>query len=289
MKKYILLVPFLMVLLMFQSACTKKDKIPGFLRINNFTLEANPNLVGTEGELTSNFTDVWVYADGQIIGVFELPCEVPLLLEGAHEITLIPGVKNNGISATKGRYLMCKSHIQTIDVVPNETIEINPVTSYKDEVNFYRENFEGPTNTFVNTEVSVAELEKSSDGAVYGGYCGRVVINTQDSVWSAKTDWNANLPKGQDVYMELDYAIEHNILISTEAGNSGGTSHSPYLELQGSTSTGTQWKKMYVTLKENVSFEINATFYNIVMTSVVPTDGSERVLLIDNVKLVYVP
>ena len=46
---------------------------------------------------------------------------------------------------------------------------------------------------------------------------------------------------------------------------------------------------MYLTLKENVSFEINATFYNIVLTSVNPEIGGDHVILIDNVKLVYVP
>ena len=175
------------------------------------------------------------------------------------------------------------------DFVSNETIEINPYTFYKTGINFVIEDFEGITSAFEEFDISPATLSNSTNGAIYGDYCGRVELTEQDSVWNAKTNWDANLPKGREVYLEIDYAIQSNILISTEAGNGGGTNQSPYLEMQKSTAVNVPWKKIYVTLEENVSFEINATFYNIILTSFLPAKDEEATILIDNVKLVYFP
>lgn len=278
-----------LTLLLLVAGCTKKDKIPGYLKIHNFDLVANPNLGGTEGELTYKITDVWVYIDGKALGVFQLPAEIPILEEGEHELTLIPGINNNGISATKERYVLLENFEQTITLTPYETTEVNPYTFYKTGLEFIIEDFEGPTNTFQEFDISPASMSNSTNGAVYGNYCGRVVLNETDSVWNAKTNWSANLPKGREVYLEIDYAIAAGVLVGTEAGNSTGTNQSPYIELRKSEATNIPWKKIYIDLEENVSYEINATFYNIVLTSILPEGEDEAVVLLDNVKLVYFP
>lgn len=288
MKKIAFILSSFLVVI-FLAGCSKKDKIPAYLKISSFDIVANPNLGGNEGELTSNITDVWVYLDGQALGVFQLPAEIPVLAEGEHDITLIPGVNNNGISSTKERYVLLENYEKTVNFTPYETTEVNPYTFYKTGLEFIIEDFEGATNAFQEFDVSPATMSNSSAEAIYGNACGKVVLNETDSAWNAKSNWNANLPKGREVYLEIDYAIQSGVLISTEAGNSTGTNQSPYVELRKSEATNVPWKKIYVDLEENVSFEINATFYNIILTSILPEDDDEAIVLIDNVKLVYFP
>ena len=83
------------------SSCLKNNPDPSWLEVNAWTLEANSSASMYQGELTHNFTDAWVYIDDKIIGVFEVPFKIPLLLKGNVNIKIYPAIKNNGISATK--------------------------------------------------------------------------------------------------------------------------------------------------------------------------------------------
>jgi hypothetical protein len=98
-------VGFLLLQALVFSMITSCDKfegdqtIPSYLAIDTIFLENN-NLI-EEGELTHNFTDVWVYVDDQLIGAFELPAVVPVLVTGYHKLALYAGIKLNAISGTR--------------------------------------------------------------------------------------------------------------------------------------------------------------------------------------------
>ena len=96
--KYISILFFGALLL---SSCVKNNPEPVWLSLDKWTLEANPTQVDDAGQLTQNLSEVWVYVDNKIIGVFELPCKIPILVSGNVNIQLYPAVRNNGIAATK--------------------------------------------------------------------------------------------------------------------------------------------------------------------------------------------
>ena len=84
-------------LLFVLFACVKNNPDPSWVQIKAWTLEANASLNGEEGSLSHNFTHAWVYADGQLIGVFELPVKIPILDEGSSELKIFPVIEDNGI------------------------------------------------------------------------------------------------------------------------------------------------------------------------------------------------
>ena len=43
--------------------------------------------------------------DGTFLGAFELPSTIPILADGEHNFSIYAGVKANGISATRIRYI----------------------------------------------------------------------------------------------------------------------------------------------------------------------------------------
>ena len=54
------------------SSCQKEDVggVPAYIKINSIELENNT---------TSYITDAWVYINGQLQGVYELPSKFPVL------------------------------------------------------------------------------------------------------------------------------------------------------------------------------------------------------------------
>ena len=130
MKKLTL---FLFVSLLF-AGCVKNNPDPSWLEVNEWTLENNISI--TEGELVHDFSDAWVYVDDKLIGVFEVPFKIPLLLSGNSKITLYPTVRNNGISATKKIYPFVEPYIIEANLVQNQTLTINPTTKYYSQTTF---------------------------------------------------------------------------------------------------------------------------------------------------------
>src|SRR5690606_30346439 len=108
------------------SGCIKNNQDPSWIEISEWDLQENPNSANQTGVLTSNITDAWVYMDGDVVGVFELPVKLPLLKDGTHNFKIYPAVVNNGISATKKIYPFLEPYDITLDLVKNETVSISP-------------------------------------------------------------------------------------------------------------------------------------------------------------------
>ena len=61
--------------------CTKNNQDPAWIEIAEWDLQSNPSSVNDPGILTSNFSDAWIYMDGDLVGVFELPVKLPIIKE----------------------------------------------------------------------------------------------------------------------------------------------------------------------------------------------------------------
>ena len=144
---------------LFFLGCTKEDLTPSWLKIEPFTLTTDPS---SQGVNSHAITNVWLFMDSKSLGVFELPCVVPILDEGNHTFELIPGVKNNGISAKRIQYPFYK--IFTIDgkLTLNDTLTIFPTTEYKSGTEFsYIEDFEGDGFSLIKGPSSCSKSEKA--------------------------------------------------------------------------------------------------------------------------------
>ena len=77
------------------EAFDRPEKIPSFIHVEEFDFDITHS---SQGSASEKITDVWVYVDGSIAGVYELPSTIPLHFEGNHSLKLHPGIKQNGIS-----------------------------------------------------------------------------------------------------------------------------------------------------------------------------------------------
>lgn len=76
-------------------SCKKTDLVPSYIHIEKIDVSTVYELYGSDSH---KITDAWVYVDGDLQGIYELPATFPILATGQHTIMVRPGIKLNGIA-----------------------------------------------------------------------------------------------------------------------------------------------------------------------------------------------
>jgi hypothetical protein len=277
------------IALVILTSCVKNNPKPSWIKIEKWQLLANPLLSGAEGELIHNFSEAWVYVDNKIVGVFELPIKLPILLEGAKEIVIFPAIRNNGIAKSKKIYPFVESYKTTINLVKGQTVTINPVTSYFSITNFsFVEDFESASIRFItdpNSNATINQVLHTDPGRT--GYCGHIALTMSDSLWTGTTNDGMQLPKqSAEVYLEIEYKNTSDILTGVLAITlPGSVVQHPHIRLNKQTSP--VWKKTYIDLKEIVSFSNTADYFEQFLQILNDKNLVSSDVYIDNVKVIH--
>ncbi|MBU2019534.1 MAG: hypothetical protein KJ941_07805 [Bacteroidetes bacterium] len=270
--------------------CVKNNPAPVWLEINPWTLEVNPNASDEAGELSHGFTNVKVFVNDQSIGIFELPIKLPLLdVTGDAKVELFPVVINNGISATKKAYPFMESHIETVNFKQNETSTVNPKTRYFSETTFWIEDFEDAAVKIEVDDNSKAYLlkENQPDKLKYGNFYGSVKLNSTDNLFLALTNGKLLLPKGREVYLEIDYRSTNNLVTGLIELSSSLIKDHINIQMNGQPESTVVWKKIYIDLREIVTATPQAEYYEISFRAPLDEGETEGEIIIDNVKVVH--
>jgi hypothetical protein len=283
-------VPFFGVLLLIFS-CVKNNPDPAWLEVSEWQLVANPTLGGTEGELTQNISDAWVYIDNEFIGVFEVPFKIPVLKDGTKTILIYPTVLNNGISATKKIYPFLEPFEVTADLVKNEITHLDLVTQYKSNLQFSILDFEDANLGFDDSPSSTTNIIASNDPAIIqpfnGNSFGRVTLTQSNSNWISATNLDQDLPRGQEVYLEVDYHITEDLVTGVLAISPTDIVENPNVQFNEMDPSEVVWKKIYVDLKTIVSGSPNADYFEHSFEAYLDEGKTSAVINIDNVKVVH--
>jgi hypothetical protein len=274
------------------SACVKNNKKPVWISIDKWELDDSDNPQSDMGQLTKNFSEVWIYVDNKIIGVFELPCKVPVLVSGNKLIQLYPGIKNNGMASTKKIYPFVKPVEMTVDFVPGQTYSYTPHTKYYDNVKCWKEDFS--TNSFqIDTDESHSNaaimLGNDSDIALNdGNQYAQILLSLTDSLWIGTTMGDLVLPKGgKEVYLEIDYRNTNTIEAGIVAVSNSGYTTNYCGTINTQFTTPTVWKKIYIDLKESVSYSTSANYFEIYLKTLLDSGKTSSEIYIDNIKVVH--
>jgi hypothetical protein len=271
------------------SSCIKNNPDPIWLYIDAWTLEDNTTI--EEGALSQQFTDAWVYVDNDLMGVFELPVKIPILKTGTMEVKVFPTIHNNGISATKKIYPFVDLYRETIAFKQNQVDTIKPVTRYKEGLNFWIEDFEEAGPQIENDPNSQTVIAQGTDAAILGpnngNYYGYVKLNKIDSTWIANTNGQWLLPRGQEIYLEIDFRSTNSIVTGLIELSSTTVKNHINIQLNPQEVGQEKWKKIYIDLKELVSNLQSAEYFEISFVSFLDQDQTTTDVVIDNIKLVH--
>ncbi|RLD56897.1 MAG: hypothetical protein DRJ05_10565 [Bacteroidetes bacterium] len=285
-----------LLLIMAISSCEKfkgDQTIPSYISIDTFVLVNNPLI--EEGPLSQDIHDVWVFVDDQTIGPFELPSVIPILENGKHKLTILPGILYSGMSGTRGPYPFMKMEIiNDYDFFVDSVQKHTPKTSYNENTHFaWDEYFEGIYISLEATDRSDTSLvfyEHVPTHPLLGTASGIGYLNDSVRVLECATNISSgeyiDLPgNGAPVFLELDYNINAPLVIGLFVYEFGDriTQH-PVVVVNPSDGN---WKKIYINLSATVTGFNQAEFFNIFIR-VDKIDGDpDPIIMVDNFKLIH--
>jgi hypothetical protein len=226
--------------------------------------------------------------DGQVLGSFSLPAKVPIIGEGSHSFIIIPGVKNNGISATKRRYPFLKQYSETINLIKHDTVHMFPTAMYFKELTFKIEDFEDATIDFEAASSSTASIVKGDDPQYlqWGNAYGEVLLSDSNSLLSIVSEIVGSMPKqGAEVYLELDFINTNSVLTSVISYGNGTYFDDPYIQLN--PQDNPEWKHIYIDLKEIVSTRASSPFNEVSFNITLDEAGTNKFVYLDNIKIIH--
>jgi hypothetical protein len=277
------------------AGCVRNNPDPAWLEVTEWTMQSNAiGVTGDEGVLTHNFTDAWVYIDNKLIGVFEVPFKIPVLVSGNSEIKLYPTIRNNGISATKKIYPFAKPYIISADLVENQTLTVNPSTEYFAGTRVTLWDFDDPNNYGIEEAPGspasmIVDFDTQVITSINGSGYGHVSMNVSTDQWQATNSiLLENIPKQQsEVYLEIDYHNTVSLITGVVAVEPGSSIGNVNVQLNGQQESEVEWKKIYLDLKTIISGYPNSTGYYLSFDALMPDTLANGYVNIDNMKLVH--
>ena len=293
MRKLLL---FQLLLLILFSCKNREATIPAYITINAFTIETD---YSTEYTASSRITTVWVEANGEYIGVFELPVRFPIIANGPTELRITPGINLNGSLSLRNIYEAYTIFEKTMDIYPGDEIELKSngkdhiVTGYNpNATTILVEDFEGAGINFKPTVKSDTTLFRTSDTSLVfsepglneqNDKSGMVVMPIGNSVVEYESLQTFALPGfNTNIYLEVNYRCDVPVTFGVFANETNQRVQAPVVTVNPTD----EWKKIYINLVTEVSGNPNAVDFNIFFGAI-NTENSNPEIFVDNLKLVY--
>ena len=270
------------------------ERIPSFIRIDAIELQINNS---NEGTSKHAIVDAWVYVDGNLEGIYELPAEkIPLIYDGEHELKIYAGIKKNGISGDREKYSFYTSYTQNINLIPDSIIEINPVVEYEDNLYIWIEDFEDPSAKFEATpfsDTTIYIIDSPIDELIEGD-AGAISLSSSNFLCELRTDelnfnvfpTNTNIP----CYLEMHYKCNHPFIVGILHKNATTPYlNEPLITLNPTTDNSgeMQWNKTYLYLSDVTNFYPSSSAFDIFFSIQNPTQLDNIEVRLDNIKVIY--
>lgn len=274
----------------FYSCKPEDDEtIPAFIRIDTTRTDLDYN---SQGSNSHNFTEAWFYVDGQLQGIYEVPALFPALETGTRTITVRPGIKRDGIAATRvdhphfENWEMTGAEIKSLD-----TLSIQPTFKLRSGTRVWYEDFEEEGFKLSNTDGADTNLVRitNTNDVFEGTGSGYAFIERPDEVFAVETRENFRFTLGSPVFLELDYKIEGFLSVKLIAHlPNEDISNDVLFILPKRNETGeAEWSKIYVNLSTQIGISVNATSFDVRIIGVPDLNQNNSSYFIDNVKILY--
>ncbi|MDA9563509.1 hypothetical protein N9R81_02405 [Flavobacteriales bacterium] len=269
----------------------REEDTPSFIAIDE--IEVKTNGTGNEGPITSNITGAWVFLNDNNMGHWELPAKVPLYAGGSNNIKIIAGIRINGLEEFRAQYPFLNFYDEDVDLIRGETIDLAPEVEYFEPINFvWKENFESSgisIDSVANSHTSVT-LSSASEDVINGVTSGVVHLHDSISFFKGISNDVFDLPKASaPVYLELDYKTNMDFIVFLVSHNPTFKTETPVIGLKAKVDDNGNLiqNKVYIDLAFDVSSNLNASGYQIGVSTNLPAGASSGTFIMDNIKLIH--
>lgn len=286
------IIPFfaLFSFLLLGSSCdiiNPEEQVPAYLDIQPFTLTTSP---GPQGTTSEKITEVWVFIDGQFLGMYDLPATVPVLSVGSTEIRLEAGVRDNGVSSTPEIYPFYEPYVINLDLEANKTATILPSTRYLPETRFaFIEDFEdNRPRIFTETVFGETEVNRTQADVFEGNYSGQFSLLRDErplvEITSAAS-FSELQGDGVFVYLEVNYKSDAPVAWGIAGELGAGTGQQQFYD-PGFTPSS-EWNKIYFNMTRLI-FDAALDDYKFAFQAfLTETSPDSANVYLDNIKLVH--
>ena len=279
----------------FSVFSCKKDTtsgVPAYIKIDKLTLVTD---LKKEGSSSSSITDVWCFANGDDVGIFELPAEIPVLEEGNTNFSFFGGIQQSGVSGLRVAYSFYETYKFDTTLIKENTYTINPVLKYKSGVNFpWKEGFDDLSLSIDTTRESTVGITRIThpDSVKEGKASMKVSMTVENPYFLANSSETFSLPnQGEDVYLEFDYQTNSSIQLHIRSFDTDGFSVLiPVVLIKPKTDENgiPIWNKMYAFLSPYLARQAKAFKYQIYFESGIDVNATTSgYFMMDNIKIVY--
>jgi hypothetical protein len=261
------------------SGCAPENDVPAYIYVPDFKTTVGND----QGTASQKITDVWVYVNGQINGVFPLPATVPITELGKQDIVLFPGIRNNGIRSNPVIYPFLNEFKISKDLIANKLDTIKPVLSYLSRTKFWIvENFEG-SNTFTVNQDNNNTLSFNVVPNGFEGKCLEANLDKSNPRIEKASRITAQLAaNAENIYLEMNYKSE--ALLSVGIIGYNAAAPSGIVNYKITLKPNQEWNKIYINLT-NEAKSLQMTDFKIVFEGILAENTTSAKIQIDNVKL----
>lgn len=297
-KIYNIVVVMSLLSILLMTGCYKmegEDTIPAYICIDEIKLNTYYPEQGSDSEA---ITDIWVYVDDGLLGVYEFPVSgdpliFPVLASGDHKLEIRPGIKLNGISSTRVPYPFYNGIIyEDFNFIPGDTIQKLGVltTTYTSETKFvWIEDFEDVDITIADYGDTIIERTYPENNPIAflspnSRFSGEINLTTDRPSYTGTSTSSFEMQTaGTVVLLEMNFKTQNFLQVGVLI-NSSGVIEEKDLIIMNHTD---EWTKIYINLGSNLSLYPTATDYSVIFRAGLTSGNSEGKVLIDNIKIVY--
>lgn len=262
--------------------------MPSYIEIPSISVKVTDVDQGTS---SSSFSDAFVYVNDQLIGIYNMEedlsdIKIPILREGLVNISIGGGIKQNGVYESRLEYPFYTRFDTVINLIRGQTVEINPVVTYKNNVKFdaFFENFETGVNFIKGTNSDTTLVRTNAPNETFEGFSGKLILDEGKERFEIHTPDISSLPRfnSAPVYMEVNF--KGNIFVNVGSYFNSKNTNQIYVVLPPKET----WTKVYINLTELLATNGNASNFNFFFAfdkRVTNVQGTAE-FYIDNVKIV---
>ncbi|HEX5624991.1 MAG TPA: hypothetical protein VFX48_03160 [Saprospiraceae bacterium] len=276
----------LLLLFCWTVACDlEEEPAASYLYIQPFQFAIRPG----EGTAHHKVSDAWVFVNGEFAGAYELPVWLPVLAKGPSDILILPGFRINGSITNNARFQLAENFSVNVDLTPEETDTIRPVTAYQSGLVFpFVEDFEG--NHFLSNDrdgdAETNILLSNTTEAFEGQNSGVIELTAQHPRLVAEYLIEQAIPKSADpILLELSFKSDIPFSIGFFGYNDQlGQENLLY----GTVLPKQDWTKIYFDFREIIN-QSNSQKFRLALSAGFNADTAKTVqrILIDNFKVVH--
>ena len=268
------------------SSLDSKDQLPTFIEIKTYRL-VNANGQTIEGD---GISELWVYANGDVVGIYDTIARIPVLEEGSTDITVFAGIKNNAMGMNRIRYPFYNAFDTTLILVPGETVEIKPEFNYVGTAAIDESRDFESGNYFEQATGNEGAMAIINDPmvAIQGNRCGKATLSTTQSHMEFVDGNHLALTAGNTAFLEMNYSCNNTFSVGLYAVYDGVPRKEPILFLVPTTTNSgdvPEWNKVFIDLGMMASQHVYADYFMIYVESD-KLESTTPTVYLDNLKIV---